>query len=220
MKDSKFIELLNLYVDHEIAAADAALLEAEVQRNPQRRQIYREYCQMQQACTQLTEKFRTAAPAPAIEPGKVVEVFPRRRLAAIGYIGGFAAAACAAVVVLSWNRNRHDSLAPRSAEAAAPIAMTAPATPTSVPVAPSRPALQPAFGGSVRESARPLTLLAGVDRADRPQLDWINGVRLQRVSLDQLTFDAKPEVQPADYLLRERRTSTTPAEMTAFRFQK
>ena len=34
MKDSEFIELLNLYLDHEISTADAARLEAEVQANP------------------------------------------------------------------------------------------------------------------------------------------------------------------------------------------
>ena len=36
MKDNEFIELLNLYLDHEISQEDAARLEAEVQRNPAR----------------------------------------------------------------------------------------------------------------------------------------------------------------------------------------
>ena len=39
MNDSEYIELLNLYLDHEISAADAARLEAEVQSNPARRRI-------------------------------------------------------------------------------------------------------------------------------------------------------------------------------------
>jgi len=214
MKESKFIELLNLYVDHEIDEGDAALLEAEVQRNPQRRQIYREYCQMQKACAQLTEKFRTDAPVPAVEPAKVVEVFPRRRLAAVGYVGGFAAAACAAIVVLSWNRSQRETLAPAASQLAAPVAVTVPAARTPVS---ARPALQPAFGGLVRESARPLPLFASADRA---QFDWMNDIRLQRVSVAQLRFDAKPDLQPADYLLRDRRTATSQAELTAFRFQK
>ena len=72
MKDSKFIELLNLYVDHQISAEDAARLEAEIQRTPERRRVYRQYCQMQKACTVLADNFRTQIP-PA---GKVVE-FPR-----------------------------------------------------------------------------------------------------------------------------------------------
>ncbi len=62
MKNSTFIELLNLYVDRQISPADAALLEAEIQQNPQRRKIYREYCQMQKACAILSENFRTDAP--------------------------------------------------------------------------------------------------------------------------------------------------------------
>jgi hypothetical protein len=81
----------------------------------------------------------------------------------------------------------------------------------------ARPALQPAFGGLVRESARPLPLFASADRA---QFEWMNDIRLQRVSVAQLRFDAKPDLQPADYLLRDRRTATSQAEMTAFRFQK
>ena len=50
MKESKFIELLNLYVDHQISPDDAKLLESEVESNPTRRRIYRQYCQMQKAC--------------------------------------------------------------------------------------------------------------------------------------------------------------------------
>jgi hypothetical protein len=50
MKDSEFLELLNLYLDHEITAADAVRLEAEIRHNAERRKIYREYCRMQQAC--------------------------------------------------------------------------------------------------------------------------------------------------------------------------
>ena len=57
MKDSEFTELLNLYLDHEISAADAARLEAEVQINPNRRRVYQEYCRMQKACKLLAHDF-------------------------------------------------------------------------------------------------------------------------------------------------------------------
>ena len=50
MKDSEFIELLNLYLDHEISAADAARLEAEVQTHAAHRAMYQNYCRMQKAC--------------------------------------------------------------------------------------------------------------------------------------------------------------------------
>ena len=33
MKDTKFIELLNLYLDHQISETDAAALEAEIRQN-------------------------------------------------------------------------------------------------------------------------------------------------------------------------------------------
>ena len=50
MKDSEFLELLNLYLDHEITPADAARLEAEVRADPERRRTYLQYCRMQKAC--------------------------------------------------------------------------------------------------------------------------------------------------------------------------
>lgn len=210
MKESKFIELLNLYVDHEITAADAALLEAEVQRDPERRRVYREYCQMQKACTQFAEQFQTEAPpAPAVEPATVV-AFPRRRFAALAYVGGLAAAACVAAVVLSWNRPGR----PQLNQPTPALAVAAPVLSTGLT---ARPELKPAFGGLVRESTREGRLFA---EAERAQFDWLNDIRLQRVTIDQLRFDTQPTLQPADYLLRARRTPPAQAEMTAFRFQR
>ena len=59
MKDTEFIQLLNLYLDHEISTADAARLEAEVQNNAGRRHIYQEYCRMQKACRMIAADFQT-----------------------------------------------------------------------------------------------------------------------------------------------------------------
>ena len=58
MKDSKFIELLNLYLDQQIEPAEAALLEEEIARNPARRQTYQQYCRMHRACTLMFEQSR------------------------------------------------------------------------------------------------------------------------------------------------------------------
>ena len=63
MNDREFIELLNLYLDHEIAPADAARLEAEVRDNPERRRIYLDYCRMQKACGLLAKDFAKERPA-------------------------------------------------------------------------------------------------------------------------------------------------------------
>lgn len=65
MKDQEFIELLNLYLDHEIPVEDAARLEAEVQRNPARYRVYREYCQMHKACALLSPAHAGEIPAVA-----------------------------------------------------------------------------------------------------------------------------------------------------------
>ena len=42
MKDTRFIELVNLYVDRQISAEETAELETEIQANPRRRQVYQE----------------------------------------------------------------------------------------------------------------------------------------------------------------------------------
>lgn len=62
MTDRKFTELLNLYLDDEISPEDAAALEREIQRSPERRRLYRRYCQMQRACVMLADRFRAQEP--------------------------------------------------------------------------------------------------------------------------------------------------------------
>ena len=49
MKESRFIELVNLYVDRQISTAETAELEAEIQVSPRHRKIYQQYCHMQRA---------------------------------------------------------------------------------------------------------------------------------------------------------------------------
>ena len=53
MNDRRFQELLNLYLDHEIAPAEAAELETEVLGNPARRRTYDQYCRLQRGCRLL-----------------------------------------------------------------------------------------------------------------------------------------------------------------------
>jgi hypothetical protein len=117
MKESRFIELLNLYVDHQLSAAEAAQLEAEITRDPERRQTYQQYCRIQKACTLLFEHERTSAPASdtlttslAEADRKVVE-FPRRRASTLRpiYTFGSALAAAACVAFVLTNLNHHDA---------------------------------------------------------------------------------------------------------------
>ncbi|HEY4249066.1 MAG TPA: hypothetical protein VGM64_19735 [Lacunisphaera sp.] len=59
MKDNHFIELVNLYIDRQISGQEMESLEAEMQANPRRRAIYRQYCQMHRATTLVYESFRS-----------------------------------------------------------------------------------------------------------------------------------------------------------------
>jgi hypothetical protein len=95
MKESEFIELLNLYVDHEIDPEDAKRLEAEVAADPERREVYRQYCGMQKACKILAEHYQEPAEA-NILPLRREE----RRWAALVPAVGLALAACVAVVLV------------------------------------------------------------------------------------------------------------------------
>jgi len=97
MKESEFIELLNLYVDHEISVEDSARLEAEVAKSPARRKTYREYCMMHKACDVLAAHYR--------DPSTQTLSFMVEREPAAGWgwgaglvTGGLLAAACLALV--------------------------------------------------------------------------------------------------------------------------
>ena len=218
MKESKFIELLNLYVDHQISPAEAAQLEAEVKSNPERRRVYREYCEMQKACSVLAENFRTAAPA---SDPKIVDFKPRRfPVGAMAYVGSLVAvAACVAVVFTL----RSHPAAP--ADVAAPIAQQVVKTPpTAVAVAtPSRPALQPAFGPKVLTlRAQNAELAESV--ADQAALtEWMNSIQLSSMpgtSVDDLRFDARATLQPDARTYRTASPIKGKVEWTAFTFQK
>lgn len=220
MKDSKFIELLNLYVDHQISASDAAVLEAEIQKNPERRRVYRQYCQMQKACSLLAENFLTEAPV----GNKVIAAeAPRRRFVPFGYaIGALAAAACVAFVAVQ--RIGVNQPAEQVTQVAAadsiPVAI-AQVTPAATPVAtpatsPTRVPLQPAFGGLVR-GVTPASFAS--NDAVRAQFEWMNAVKLSRVPLEELRFDRTNTFQPQDLTFRGR-SGQDQALPVAFRFQR
>lgn len=220
MNDSRFIELLNLYVDHQINAEDAASLEAEIQRSPERRKIYRQYCQMQKACVLLAENFRTEAPDR--EQVRARAATHRRQLAQVGYVmGGLAAAACVALVLVM-NRQSNDPATPAAAtvvavETARAVAPTAVDTPAASTPLSERVALQSAFAGF--ESSAPNARFV-VSGANQVPLDWMDRVQLRKVTTEELWLEQRPSSQPEDLLFRSPRRFQGPAEMTAWRFQK
>jgi anti-sigma factor RsiW len=221
MKDSKFIELLNLYIDHQISPEDAALLEAEIQQKPERRRIYRQYCQMQKACVVLAENFRSEAP----DNDKVVEMSPApRRMALVTYaMGVAAAAACVALVVVNRPVAKQGlTLVPTAIAEELLTSNEAVAAVEASPVSKTaRPALHPAFAGMKRDEP---TVDAAVATATHVPLDWMHQIQVERVSAENLWFNTRPTLQAQDLTLRSTQSFAQPhegqVETTAFIFAK
>jgi hypothetical protein len=193
------------------------LLEAEIQKNPERRRVYREYCQMQKACVILAENFKSEPPAGE----KLIEMSQgSRRMAFATYAMGLAAAAaCVALVVV----NRPVLL---QAIDASPTVATAetrlPAEEVAVAVtettaAEARTVLHPAFPGVVKDDAPASEAVA---TADHVPLDWMHQVRLESVAAENLWFETRPAIQAHDLTLRSARPSEAQVETTAFIFAK
>ncbi len=188
MKDAKFIELLNLYVDQQIDATDAALLESEILHNPARRRTYQQYCRMHRACAVLFEQSlpqggvsdKLAAAAQAAEEKVVAFPAPRRRLSHLFYAGGLAAAACVAVLFVN-RQIEKTSVRPAVAESSqadqiVQIAATPQPAGASVPVAGSNyhPVL---VTQSLRLNSNSQADMVSLNNG-RPLLDWVDKVQL------------------------------------------
>lgn len=229
MKDSEFIELLNLYLDHEISAADAARLEAEVQNNPERRMVYQQYCRMQKACRILATDF-AGEPSAAPAGKKVVAFDPdaaevasarRKRMGNFYTIGTFAAAAaCVAIVFVGRSRQaaaEQASLALQSQEQAATatiatspenrieVKSTAVAA-SDVSTGPRSLGSQPAQNSAATLVANPL-LLTGNAQADAVMAAAMQQAKSQFAWIDNVQL--APIQQPVP--LTELRFETTPA---------
>ena len=218
MKESKFIELLNLYVDHQISPAESAELEAEVRSNTEHRRVYREYCQMQKACTEIAENFRTQAPAG--DPQVARRGHRRRATDGMPFAMGLVAIAASVALIVSLRSRLAERpiVAGPVAPAVAPAALV-----VAAPV--SRPALQPAIGPRlvpVRSPSAELTEVASApERA--AFADWMNSVQfssLPDASADDLRFDARATLQPDARPYRSNRSLQGKVEWTAFTFQK
>lgn len=236
MNDKEFIALLNLYLDHEISPSDAARLEAEVQANAQRRQIYREYCQMQKACKLLAADFQAEATPAADKKVVAFEAAAGSARSRGIYIFGSvaAAAACVALVFVTRGGLKSD---PAGSPVAVQSSPASPAARMAADVVPVAAKLAPAGSGGLVQ--RPMLvndplLLAGrandaeFARVSQPneQLAWIGALQMapvpQRVPIETLRFEAQPTILPQDNRGLTNRTGTgeAAAEMTAFRFVK
>jgi hypothetical protein len=223
MKESKFIELLNLYVDHQINPDDAALLESEVQSNPGRRRIYRQYCQMQKACAEMSATFCNEAPATS---PRIAEFEPRRRAAGrMAYAAGFSAvAACLALAFVlrsHVNVGQPAGLSATSPHGQLVAQASSPLTPSNL----ARPALKPAFGPGLLKLREQNAELADASTAtDQASFGgWMNSVQLSSMdgaTIDDLRFDGHPALRPDNPANRTVRPFQGKVEMAAVRFQK
>ena len=145
MKDARFIELVNLYIDRQISAEETAELEQEIQAHPRRRQVYNQYCRMHRATTLVYDSFRQNAPAtqaPSAGHATIERIALRRRTQRNRWLaaaGGLTAAACVALALARVNPpvSAPASLAAKSVQpavvAAAPVSPAAAALPASRP---------------------------------------------------------------------------------------
>jgi hypothetical protein len=216
MKDSEFIELLNLYLDHEISPEDSARLEAEVNRDPARRRVYRQYCRMQKACVVLADHHRESAPA----QGAMAAAFaPRPAWADVRGLwtaGLMAAAAGLAVIALS----RHGAVAP-----------AVPGTARAVPAAPALAAsavpseFHPVFVARALalDPATPSPSLTFVSADAGGQFAWMDRVQIAPVQLGAaggVFVDPKPRLDFDAHAAEAPAAAPQSVEETAFQFHK
>ncbi len=223
MKESKFIELLNLYVDHQISPDDAKLLESEVESNPTRRRIYRQYCQMQKACALMGAGLHAETPTSA---RKIVDFQPRRRVPLLAaYATGFSAlAACLALVLVTRSRVGQSSVHP-AVDVAQPQHLVQPVLAVAPSTSTARPTLQPAFGPrSLKLREQNAELADNAATPDQASFGgWMNNVQLtslEGVTIDDLRFDGRSNLPADSRPSRAVRPFQGKVEMAAVRFQK
>jgi len=250
MKESRYIELLNLYVDHQLTSTEAAELEVEVQRSSERRKTYLQYCRMQKACGLLFEADRTLAPKTAAAVIAIRNPNARRAdwtpsifgwggLRVAGYA---AAAACAVIVGLRFlpgetpSETSSNSLVAavspglEARDAVARVASSSVVStaemefPVDFPALNAqRSALQPVWFASSLRSKQPGVAEFGTETT--ADLAWLNQVSLPSVRVplvEDLRFEARAESlsQPESPVYGGRRPYQGNVEMTAFQFQR
>jgi len=233
MNDDEFIELLNLYLDHEISVIDARRLEAEVTRNPARYKIYREYCQMQKACVVLAQASALeSAAAPADSNLVRFEETTARWSLGFYTVAACAAAACVAVVAVM--RNGHGSahlaaLAPETSTITpvqfapiSPLANNVRDLPRTVSVAVRNSDLKPVFTAYTPRSITAQNTATPLDRNDA-RFDWMQTVQVSsmpRMLAEDLRFDQKTSLAPEKNNFRNRRPIDARFEQAAHQFQR
>lgn len=237
MKDQRFIELLNLYIDRQITAEETAQLEAEIQQHPKRQAVYRQYCQIHTATKVVYQSFRAGAAeqtAPTGRPASIEMFENRRRRANWAYYaaGVAAAAACAALAFVRTSASRQleqpaltavPHVAPVTVAAVAPAkASVAPVAPASAKLMPNAPAPNLISLRNAAASPDYSAMLVALREQDEERAiaaeRWHAG-RSQSLFDDNL-FESRPATlsTPEDRSLRHQ--TAQQVEMTVFQFQR
>lgn len=244
MKDSRFIELLNLYVDREISREEAALLEQEILRDPSRKRIYQQYCRMSRASELLSEQFKSAA----VPSGSVLAEAARKADAKVvnfpsqgnrrfrPWLAGFAcaaAAACLAFVIVHREQSKTapvnvldaDALAISKTPKARSIDPVAFRNINAMPVAVQTrfSEYKPVFVGQsikaqdVPEQKNPLLI------ENKADLNWMKAVQvnpIQDIPIENLVFEQKPTLRQDPRTFDSGRPVQGKIENISFQIQK
>jgi hypothetical protein len=238
MKDSEFIELLNLYLDHEISPADAARLEAEVQSNAARRRTYQDYCRMQKACKMLAQDFATEtdeAEEKVVAFEQARATHDRRRTTTRYVVGGmFAAAACVALVFVG---RQHTAQTSTQNAVAVQASVAHPTDASVVPVTLPTSQMVAATGAAVNRDGQSRTfgtlgnshnvridapVLASTQ--DDPHFAWLQDVRLTPIQaptdVGQLHLNTNSPLRADTRNYPANKPLPSDVQWTAIRFQK
>src|SRR5258708_25040069 len=246
MKETKFIELMNLYVNQQITPADAIHLEEEILTDPKRRAVYKQYCQMHRACALLQENLEVHAGEPSVpaagdyEGDKVVEFPAKSRSGSWFYaVSGLAAAACLTFLIVRSTDHKITVQSPSAAVVALdhPTAVQPPALAARTSI------LKPAGSDEERvvintaRSSEGGSALAtrSLVSAERPSetdptfaaasKQWLGPLpSASRPSPDSLVFGVKDSTTPGSaesryYLLPNAKLQSN-TERTAYQFQR
>lgn len=233
MKDNRFIELVNLYIDRQISGEEMELLESEMQTNPRHRAIYRQYCQMHRATTLVYESFRSEdseQPADKLRTqARIARFEPQygRRKHWTYYATGLAAA-CVALVFAKVSfyrlttRHQTETVAVKTA-VVQPVAVAQSLPVSSQPavavVEQSKPVAAVARPASVVADQDFAAMLAAMRRED--QRAFANG-QIQPSRTTSLFEDGVFDSQPAgsSRIFRNKPAASQQAEFAAFQFQR
>lgn len=223
MKESRFIELLNLYVDQELSPTEAAELEAEISGSTARRRTYEQYCRMQKGCSMLFEAVRANAPeyrelasAGHAAERKILD-FPVNRstrhslFPALAVWGGGLAAAAAVVTVLLVREPAGGLGTPQGADSIASAEAPALATPEA-----AQGEASPGFHVAATFSRSPERADASAQSAAQPDFAWMNNIQftsVPRLSPEDLKFmDDNPVPRVRTFLKETAPQPYTPGE--------